>query len=57
MDGIRSAGLAARRNGMMRVDGWRGTCGAPCLAAAGEERAGTARLWAAQAGVADVEAR
>ncbi len=57
MDRIRSAGLAARRNGRIRVDGQRGTRGAPYLAAAGEERAGTARLWSAQAGVADVAAR
>lgn len=57
MDRIRIAGRAARRNGMMRVDGQRGTCAAPYLAAAGEERAGTARLWSAQACVADVAAR
>lgn len=57
MDGIRTAGLAARRNGMMRVDGRRGTSGAPCLATADEAFAGITRQWSAQAGVADVAAR
>lgn len=57
MDGIRSAGLAARRNGMMRVDGQRGPCGAPCLAVADEAFAGITRQRFAQAGVADVAAR